>query len=209
MKKVIRSNHPLVQDRLVQLRDQQSDIVKFRRAVHQISELLILEWLREMPVQPVLVKTPVTEMVGHQLAPVPICLVPVLRAGLGMVDGVLEWLPAASIRHVGMARNEETLRPSVYLTKLDESLEEQRVIILDPMLATGGSAIETIQLVKAVGAKQIDFMCIIAAPEGVEAIHNAHPDVDIYVASVDERLNDRGFIVPGLGDAGDRLFGTL
>lgn len=209
MKKVLRSNHPIVQDRLVLLRDQQSDIVKFRKAVNQISELLILEWLREMPLEPVLVKTPVTEMVGHQFAPVPTCLVPVLRAGLGMVDGALKWLPAASIRHVGMARNEETLRPSVYLTKLDESLAQQRVIILDPMLATGGSAIETIQLVKAVGARKIDFMCIIAAPEGIHALHEAHPDVDVYVASVDERLNDRGFIVPGLGDAGDRMFGTL
>ena len=200
--------HPLLQHKLSILRNKQTGTKEFRDLVGEIATLLCYEATRDLPTEEVEIETPLAVAHTHILAGRKLALVPILRAGLGMVDGMLSLLPAAKIGHIGLYRNEETLEPVEYYCKLPSDIEERDVIVLDPMLATGGSAIDAITQIKKHGAKRIKFIGLIAAPEGIEALHKAHPDVDIYVAALDERLNEKGYIVPGLGDAGDRIFGT-
>ncbi len=209
MSRLVVMNHPLVQEWMSVMRDKRTDTPMFREATNRISELLTLEVVKSFPQKAIVVETPVAVTECEVLNVASLCLVPVLRAGLGMVEGCLRWLPFASVRHVGLARDEETLQSSVYLTKLSAKLNGAHVLVLDPMLATGGTGVETIRMVKEHGAASIQFMAIIASPEGIKRVRETYPDVDLYIACVDDKLNDKGYIVPGLGDAGDRLFGTL
>ena len=190
------------------LRDKNTGTKEFKELVSEIATLLCYEATRDLPTEKVEIETPLTVTSQPMLAGRKLALVPILRAGLGMVDGMLTLLPAAKIGHIGLYRNEETLEPVEYYCKLPADISEREVIVLDPMLATGGSAVDAITLIKKRGAKHIKFICIIAAPQGVEKLRNAHPDVDIYIGQLDECLNEHGYIVPGLGDAGDRIFGT-
>ena len=182
--------------------------LRFRRLVREIASMLAYEVTRDLPTEEVEVETPIALARTHVLAGRKLALVPILRAGLGMVDGMLTLIPAAKVGHIGLYRNEETLEPVEYYCKLPKDIAERDVFVLDPMLATGGSAIDAIGQIKKRGAKHIKFIGLIAAPEGLKALHEAHPDVDIYVAAQDEKLNENGYIIPGLGDAGDRIFGT-
>ena len=207
MEGVVVSDHPLVQHKLTLLRDKSTDPTLFRQLVYELALLLCYEATRDITVKPKSIETPMGKMQGSELEEA-IGLVPILRAGLGMVNGIWELLPSAEVWHIGLYRDEHTLRPVQYYNKLPVSPRVQVCLILDPMLATGGSATAVATLLKNWGAKRIKFVGLIAAPEGVEAMRTAHPDVPIYVGAVDERLNDIGFIVPGLGDAGDRQFGT-
>ena len=202
-------NHPLLQHKLSILRDEHTGTNEFRKVVSEIASLMTYEATRDLPTRDVDVKTPVDVAHCKVLAGKKIAIVPILRAGLGMVDGVLEMLPTAKVGHIGLYRDPETLQPVEYYHKLPQDIESREVIVLDPMLATGGSAVDAIDIIKRSHPKEIKFMCIIAAPEGVEALTKAHPDVKVYCAAVDEKLNEIGYIVPGLGDAGDRIFGTL
>ena len=195
-------DHPLIQHKISLLRDRNTGTKEFRDLVSEIAMLLCYEATRDLPTEEVEVETPVA-LAGRKLA-----LVPILRAGLGMVDGMLNLIPAAKVGHIGMYRNEETLVPVEYYCKLPNDINEREVFVLDPMLATGGSACDAIGQIKKRGAKHIKFIGLVAAPQGLKALHEAHPDVDIYVGALDEKLNDNGYIVPGLGDAGDRIFGT-
>ncbi|MFP4322302.1 MAG: uracil phosphoribosyltransferase [Anaerolineales bacterium] len=201
------SQHPLVQHKLTILRDKHTPHPAFRQLVREVAMLLCYEATMDMPLRDIQVQTPMAPATGHKLEQ-EIGLVPILRAGLGMVDGILEMLPAAQVWHIGLYRDEETLRPVEYYNKLPEIPTVQVCLILDPMLATGGSAIATADILKKWGAQRIKFVGILGAPEGVEALAGAHPDVDIHLGALDDHLNDIGFIVPGLGDAGDRQFGT-
>ena len=201
-------NHPLIQHKVSLLRNKSTGTKEFKELVSELAMLLCYEATRDLPTEEVEIETPLAVAHTHILAGRKLALVPILRAGLGMVDGMLSLLPAAKIGHIGLYRNEETLEPVEYYCKLPSDIEERDVIVLDPMLATGGSARDAITLIKKRGAQHIKFIGIIAAPEGLETLHAAHPDVDIYVAALDERLNEKGYIVPGLGDAGDRIFGT-
>jgi uracil phosphoribosyltransferase len=201
------SEHPLIQHKLTILRDVETDFPKFRHLVREIAMLLAHEATENLALEATTVKTPMGTAPGHVLKE-HIGLVPILRAGLGMVDAILEMLPSAQVWHIGLYRDEETLRPVTYYNKLPEIPTVQVCLILDPMLATGGSAIAVSDMLKEWGAKRIKFVGLLGAPEGIEALQSKHPDVDIHLAAVDERLNDIGFIVPGLGDAGDRQFGT-
>ena len=208
MSKVTVIDHPLVQHKLALLRDQETGTKAFRELVSELAMLMGYEVTRDLPLQDVEVQTPITKAVFKMLANEKLAVVPILRAGLGMADGMMNLIPHAKMGHIGLYRNPDTLMPTGYYCKLPDDINERDTIIVDPMLATGNSAIEAIRLVKNAGAKTIRLVCLISAPEGIYAVQKAYPDVDIYVASIDEKLNDHGYIVPGLGDAGDRLFGT-
>ena len=208
LSKVYVFDHPLIQHKLTYIRDKNTGTKEFRELVDEVATLMAFEITRDMPLEEIDVETPVTIAKTKVLSGKKIAIVPILRAGIGMVDGVLKLIPAAKVGHIGLYRDPETLKPVEYYAKLPADVEERDFIIVDPMLATGGSAVEAINSLKTRGAKNIKFMCLIAAPEGVQAIQETHPDVDIYIAALDEKLNDHGYIVPGLGDAGDRLFGT-
>ncbi len=208
MSKVTVIDHPLVQHKLALLRDKETGTKAFRELVSELAMLMGYEVTRDLPLQDVEVETPITRASFKMLANEKLAVVPILRAGLGMADGMMNLIPHAKMGHIGLYRNPDTLMPTGYYCKLPDDISERDTIIVDPMLATGNSAIEAIRLIKNAGAKTIRLVCLISAPEGIYAIQKAHPDVDIYVASIDEKLNDHGYIVPGLGDAGDRLFGT-
>lgn len=209
MSKVQVMNHPLIQHKLTILRDKNTGTKDFREAVNEIARLMAFEVSRDMPLQDVEIETPLVKSIQKELAGKKVAIIPILRAGLGMVDGMLDLIPAAKVGHVGMYRDHETLEPVEYFVKLPSDINERQLLVVDPMLATGGSAIAAIDSLKKRGASTIKFVCLVAAPEGVEALEQAHPDVEIYTAALDERLDENGYIIPGLGDAGDRLFGTL
>ena len=201
-------SHPLIQHKVSLLRNKSTGTKEFKELVSELAMLLCYEATRDLPTEEVEIETPIAVAHTQVLAGRKLALVPILRAGLGMVDGMLSLLPAAKIGHIGLYRNEETLEPVEYYCKLPSDIQEREVIVLDPMLATGGSARDAITQIKKRGAQNIKFIGIIAAPEGLKALHEAHPDVDIYVAALDDHLNEKGYIVPGLGDAGYRIFGT-
>jgi len=201
-------DHPLLQHKVSKIRDKNTGVKEFRELVKEIAMLMVYEVTRDLPLKTIEVETPITKAKTKIIAGKTLGIVPILRAGLGMVDGVLNLIPAAKVGHIGLYRDPETLEPVEYYCKLPMDSQERDLIILDPMLATGGSASDAITLIKKRGCKSIKLVCIIAAPEGIQEVQNAHPDVDIYVAAVDTGLNDHAYIVPGLGDAGDRLFGT-
>lgn len=201
-------DHPLIQHKLALIRDENTSSKEFRSLVEEVAMLMAYEVTRDFPLQEVQVQTPVALAQAKKIAGRKVALVPILRAGLGMVDGMLKLIPAAKVGHIGLYRDHETLKPVEYYCKMPTDIEERDIILIDPMLATGGSATAAISFIKERGAKNIKLMCLIAAPEGIQAVQGNHPDVDIFVAAVDERLNEHAYIVPGLGDAGDRLFGT-
>lgn len=201
-------DHPLLRHKLAILRDEKTGVRDFREVVSEIATLMCYEATRDLPLETVEIKTPVATGKFEVLAGKKLAIVPILRAGLGMVDGILTLIPSAKVGHIGLYRDPNTLEPVEYYCKMPSDISERDVIILDPMLATGGSASAAIQFMKNYGCQHIKLMCIIAAPEGVERLHNDHPDVEVYCAALDEKLNDHGYIVPGLGDAGDRIFGT-
>ena len=208
MSKAMVVEHPLVQHKVSLLRSKNTGTKEFKELVSELAMLLCYEATRDLPTEEVEVETPIAIAKTKMLAGRKLALVPILRAGLGMVDGMLSLIPAAKVGHIGLYRNEETLEPVEYYCKLPSDIAEREVIVLDPMLATGGSACDAITQIKKRGVKNIKFIGIIAAPEGFERLKAVHPDVDIYVAAMDEKLNENGYIVPGLGDAGDRIFGT-
>ena len=208
MSKVIVTDHPLIQHKLTLMRDKNTGSKDFRELLTEISMLMGYEITRNVQLEEIEIETPVTKTKSKVIAGKKLGIVPILRAGLGMVDGLVSLTPAAKVGHVGLYRDPETLKPVEYYCKLPQDIEEREMIIVDPMLATGGSAVAAVQFIKDKGAKNINFLCLIAAPEGLKCLQEAHPDVNIYVACLDEKLNDHGYIVPGLGDAGDRLFGT-
>ena len=208
MSKVMIFDHPLIQHKLSILRDERTSVKEFRELVSEIAQLMCYEATRDLPLEEIDVKTPVDVAKCHRIAGKKLAVVPILRAGLGMVDGMVAMMPNVKVGHIGLFRDPETLEPVKYYYKMPPDITERDVIIVDPMLATGGSAIAATQFLKDDGVKNIKLMCMIAAPEGVEAMQAAHPDVEIYAAALDDHLNDHGYIVPGLGDAGDRIFGT-
>lgn len=208
MSKVYVFDHPLIQHKLTYIRDKSTGTKEFRELVDEVAGLMAFEITRDLPLKDVTVETPVGQAPSKLIAGKKLGLVPILRAGLGMVDGILRMIPAAKVGHVGLYRDPETLKPVEYYVKLPNDVTEREFIVIDPMLATGGSAVEAINSLKKRGARTIKLMCLVAAPEGVEVVKEVHPDVDIYLAALDEKLNEKGYIVPGLGDAGDRLFGT-
>ncbi len=201
-------DHPLIQHKLTYIRSQETGPKEFRELVEEVAMLMTYEVTRDLPLEEVTVQTPLTQANCRVIAGRKIGFVPILRAGLGMVGGMLKLIPAAKVGHIGLYRDPDTLEPVEYYCKLPTDLTERELIVIDPMLATGGSAAAGIKFLKDRGASHIKLMCLIAAPEGIQRVQEEHPDVDIYVAAVDERLNDHGYIIPGLGDAGDRLFGT-
>ena len=201
-------SHPLIKHKLSILRREDTSTKDFRELVNEIAMLMGYEVSRDLPLEEVEIQTPIIKTVQKQLSGKKLAIVPILRAGIGMVDGFLSLVPAAKVGHIGMYRDEETLEPVEYLVKLPEDIDQRQIFVMDPMLATGGSAILAVDSLKKRGAANIKFVCLVAAPEGVKKLQDAHPDIDIYTASLDERLNENGYIVPGLGDAGDRLFGT-
>ncbi|HHT42190.1 MAG TPA: uracil phosphoribosyltransferase [Firmicutes bacterium] len=201
-------SHPLVQHKLTIIRDKSTGPKDFRDLVEEVSLLMAYEVTRDMPLEDHEVETPIGKTVGKVLTGRQVGVVPILRAGLGMVNGVLKLIPAAKVGHVGVYRDPDTLKPVEYYCKLPVDVEERQVIVLDPMLATGGSAAAAIEYLKEKNVTSIKFMCLLAAPEGIELLQREHPDVPIFTAAIDERLNEHGYIIPGLGDAGDRLFGT-
>lgn len=208
MAKVEVLDHPLIQHKLTYIRDINTGTKEFRELVDEVATLMAYEITRDLPLMESEIETPVGKGMSNVLAGKKLGIVPILRAGLGMVEGILNLIPAAKVGHVGLYRDPETLEPVEYYVKLPKDVSERDLILVDPMLATGGSAIEAVNSLKKRGAKKIRFMCLIAAPEGVELMQEAHPDVDIYIAAMDEKLDEQGYIIPGLGDAGDRLFGT-
>ncbi|MDD6261785.1 MAG: uracil phosphoribosyltransferase [Clostridiales bacterium] len=201
-------DHPLIQHKISIIRSKDTGVKEFRELISEIATLIAYEATRNLQLRETIVETPIAPAKCYQLSGKKLALVPILRAGLGMVDGVLTLIPAAKVGHIGLYRDPETLKPVKYYCKLPSDIGEREVFVLDPMLATGGSATDAIRFIKDEGAVKITLMNIIAAPEGIEAVRAAHPDVDIYCATVDEKLNEHGYIVPGLGDAGDRIFGT-
>lgn len=201
-------DHPLIQHKVTLIRDKETSSKDFRELLQEITLLMGYEITRDLPLEEVEVETPICPAKGKRIAGKKMGIVPVLRAGLGMVDGLLDLIPSARVGHIGLYRDPATLKPVEYYCKLPSDVTERDFIITDPMLATGGSAAAAITLLKEKGAKSIKLMCLVAAPEGVETVTKEHPDVDIYVAAMDDSLNDHGYIVPGLGDAGDRIFGT-
>lgn len=208
MGKVYVFDHPLIQHKTAMIRDKNTSVKDFRELVKEISMLMAYEVTRDLPLEDVEIETPICKAVMKMLKGEDIAIVPILRAGLGMVDGMLALVPNAKVGHVGLYRDPETHLPVEYYCKLPSDIDKRQVIVVDPMLATGGSAAAAIDFIKEKGAKQVCFMCLIAAPEGIEVLHKAHPDVDIYIAAKDSHLDDHAYIVPGLGDAGDRLYGT-
>ena len=203
------TNHPLIQHKLSILRDKNTGTREFRQLIAELAMLECYEATRDLPLQPKLIETPIGPCHANELAGRKMAIIPILRAGLGMVDGILNLVPSAKVGHIGMFRDPETHAPVPYYCKLPHDVEERDVLVLDPMLATGGSAVDAINQVKTYNPKSIRFLCIVAAPEGLQALQAAHPDVDIICAALDEKLNENAYIVPGLGDAGDRIFGTL
>lgn len=201
-------DHPLIQHKITILRDENTSTKVFREVVSEIAMLMAFEVTRDLPLEEIEVKTPIAVAKSKVIAGKKLAIVPILRAGLGMVDGITALIPNVRVGHIGLYRDHDTHQPVEYYCKLPEDVVERDVILLDPMLATGGSAAAAISFLKERGIKNIKFMCLIAAPEGIEAIHNQHPDIPIFCASLDEKLNDDAYIVPGLGDAGDRIFGT-
>ncbi|CAM3310875.1 MULTISPECIES: uracil phosphoribosyltransferase [Brevibacillus] len=208
MSRVYVFDHPLIQHKVTYIRDKNTGTKEFRELVDEVSTLMGYEITREMPLEETTIETPVAVCKSNVIAGKKVGLVPILRAGLGMVDGLLKLIPAAKVGHVGLYRDPETLQPVEYYVKLPSDVAERELIVIDPMLATGGSAVAAITALKNRGAKNLKLMCLIAAPEGIKMVQEEHPEVDIYVAAIDEQLNDHGYIVPGLGDAGDRLYGT-
>ncbi len=208
MAKVQVMDHPLIQHKINCIRREDLGSKDFRQIVGEIASLMCYEATRDLKLQDVTIKTPICEMVGKELSGKKLAVVPILRAGLGMVDGMLDMIPAAKVGHIGLYRDPDTFEPIEYYCKLPADCDEREVFVVDPMLATGGSCVAAIQLLKDKGVKNIRFMCIIAAPEGVERMKAAHPDVDLYIGALDDHLNKHKYIVPGLGDAGDRIFGT-
>ena len=207
-KKVHIMDHPLVAHKLTIMRDKNTSVKDFRELVSEIGMLITYEATRDLPLTTKHIETPICAMEAPTLAGKKVAVVPILRAGLGLVDGVLRMVPSARVAHIGMYRDEMTLEPHVYFCKTPKDIAERDIIIVDPMLATGGSACAAIDEMKKRGCKNIKLLILVAAPEGIKCIREAHPDVDIYAGALDERLNERGYIVPGLGDAGDRIFGT-
>lgn len=201
-------NHPLLQHKLSIIREKDTSVKEFREIVSEIATLMCYEATRDLPVEDVEIETPVSKAVVKKIAGKKMAVVPILRAGLGMVDGILKLVPSAKVGHIGLYRDPDTLEPVEYYCKLPRDIAIREVLIVDPMLATGGSASAAVKFMKDYGCTHIKLMCIIAAPEGIKRVVAEHPDIDIYVAAVDEKLNDHGYIVPGLGDAGDRIFGT-
>ena len=208
MKNVTILDHPLIQHKISLLRNKNTGTNEFRSLTDEIAMLMGYEALRDLPLEDQEVETPIETCNTPMLAGKKLAVVPILRAGLGMVDGMLNMIPAAKVGHIGLYRDPETLEPVEYYCKLPADCSEREVFVVDPMLATGGSCIAAIQMLKNRGVKNIRFMCIIAAPEGVKKLQEAHPDVEVYIGALDEKLNEHGYIVPGLGDAGDRIFGT-
>ncbi|MBQ4145183.1 MAG: uracil phosphoribosyltransferase [Clostridia bacterium] len=208
MDKVKIFDHPLIQHKTTILRQKTTTNKEFRELVEEITMLMCYESLRDLPLKDVEIETPLTKTTQKMLAGKKLAVVPILRAGLGMVNGMLRLVPSAKVGHIGMYRDEETMLPQPYYCKLPADIEKRLIVVVDPMLATGGSAIDAITQIKASGGTQIKFLCLIAAPDGIKALSEAHPDVQIYCANVDECLNEHCYIVPGLGDAGDRIFGT-
>ncbi len=208
MSKVFEMNHPLIQHKITMLRSKETGTKEFREIVTEIAMLMAYEVTRDFPLVDVEIETPICTTKSKVIAGKTVGIVPILRAGLGMVDGFVNLIPSVKVGHVGLYRDPETLEPVEYYCKMPTDVDKRDIIVLDPMLATGGSAIAAIQVVKDKGAKQLKFACLISCPEGIKALQEAHPDVDIYVGKIDEKLNDHAYITPGLGDAGDRLFGT-
>ena len=208
MAKVVVMDHPLIQHKIGYIRRIDTGTKDFRETIAEIANLICYEATRDLKLKDVEIETPICKTSVKELAGKKLAVVPILRAGLGMVDGVLQLVPAAKVGHIGLYRDPETLEPVEYYCKLPADCAQREVFVVDPMLATGGSSVAAIKLLKDRGCKNIHFMCIIAAPEGVERMRKEHPDVDIYIGSLDEKLNEHGYIVPGLGDAGDRIFGT-
>ncbi len=208
MAKVVIMDHPLIQHKIGYIRRTDTGTRDFRATISEIATLICYEATRDLPLRDVEIETPICKTTVKELKGRKLCIVPILRAGLGMVDGMLALIPAAKVGHIGLYRDPETLKPVEYYCKMPADVSEREIFVVDPMLATGGSSVAAIQMLKDRGCSKIHFMCIIAAPEGLKAMQEAHPDVDIYVGSLDEKLNDHGYIVPGLGDAGDRIFGT-
>ena len=208
MKNVTIFDHPLIQHKTTILRKKETSNKEFRNLVEEITMLMCYEALRDLPLEEVEIETPIQKTTKKMIKGKKLAVVHILRAGLGMVNGLLGLVPSAKVGHIGMYRDEETLQPVEYYCKLPGDIENRLIVVVDPMLATGGSAIDAISQIKSYGGKHIKFLCLIAAPEGIEALTKAHPDVQVYCANVDEKLNEKGYIVPGLGDAGDRIFGT-
>lgn len=208
MENVYVMNHPLIQHKISMLRDCKTGTNEFRKLVEEIGILMGYEALRDLPTEDVEVKTPIETCMTPMLSGKKLAVIPVLRAGLGMVNSILTLVPSAKVGHVGLYRDPETHEPHEYYCKLPESIDERIAVVVDPMLATGGSAIAAVDFIKQQGGKNIKFMCIIAAPEGLERLHKAHPDIQIYCGHLDRCLNENAYICPGLGDAGDRIFGT-
>lgn len=208
MAKVMVFDHPLIQHKVAMMRNKETTSKEFRILAKEVSMLMAFEVTRDLPTREIEIETPICKTKVRTLNGPDIAVVPILRAGLGLVEGMLELIPNAKVGHVGLYRDPDTHEPVEYYCKLPEDIDKRRIIVVDPMLATGGSAVAAIDFIKKRGGKDINFMCLIAAPEGIEMLSNAHPDVNIYIASKDERLNEKAYIVPGLGDAGDRLFGT-
>lgn len=208
MKNVTILDHPLIQHKTTILRQTTTTNKEFRELIEEITMLMCYEALRDLPLEEIDIETPIKKTRKKVLKGKKLAIVPILRAGLGMVNGMLSLVPSAKVGHIGMYRDEETLQPHEYYCKLPADIDERLIVVVDPMLATGGSACDAIAQIKSYGAKHIKFLCLVAAPEGIEMLTKTHPDVDIYCANVDEGLNENGYIVPGLGDAGDRIFGT-
>lgn len=208
MSKVVVMDHPLIAHKIGIIRRKETGTREFRDMVSEIGALITYEATKDLKLQDVEIETPICKTTVKELAGKKLAVIPFLRAGLGMVEGVLTMIPSAKVGHIGLYRNEETLEPVEYYCKIPKDCDERDVFVVDPMLATGGSAIAAIQMLKNRGVKNMRFLCVIAAPEGVKKLQEAHPDVDIYIGALDEHLNENGYIVPGLGDAGDRIFGT-
>ena len=201
-------DHPMIQHKLTIMCDKNTGTKDFKELLNEIALLMGYEVTRDLPLEDIEIETPMQKMVGKKVSGKKVAIVPILRAGLGMVDGLLTLIPVARVGHIGLYRNEETHKPVFYYCKLPKDIQEREVILTDPMLATGGSACDALDLLKEKGVTNVRLMCLVAAPEGIKAVQEKHPDVDIYVAAVDEKLNGNAYILPGLGDAGDRIFGT-
>ncbi|WP_456084001.1 uracil phosphoribosyltransferase [Megamonas funiformis] len=201
--------HPLIQHKLTLMRKKETGAKDFRQLLDEISMLMAYEVTRDFPTKDIEIETPVAKCVAKTLAGKKVAVVPILRAGLGMVNGIINLIPAAKIGHIGLYRDEKTLEPVEYFCKMPKDIDERLLLVVDPMLATGGSAIEAVEMLKKRGAKSMIFMCLLSAPEGIKAFNERHPDIPVYTACVDAHLNEHGYIVPGIGDAGDRIFGTI
>lgn len=206
MHKII--NHPLIKDKLTRMRKVSTVSTVFRTNLEELTQLMVYEATKDLELNEIEIETPVVKVAKGYKLKNKICLIPILRAGIGMVDGVKNLIPTATIGHIGLYRNEQTLKPVEYFKKFPKNISESDVIILDPMLATGGSVVEAVNIIKKYNPKSIKFVCIVAAPEGLKYVQEVHPEVDVYIAALDDKLNENGYITPGLGDAGDRIFGT-